>query len=46
MREGDYKVEYISFTCPKCKKKITLKIYAKTPILSIENTEHYGEDEQ
>jgi hypothetical protein len=40
MIEGNYRVEYISCTCPKCKKKIILKIYTKAPILMAEIAEN------
>lgn len=46
MREGNYRVEYISCICPKCKKEITLKFYSKVPILSVELANLYGEEEE
>ena len=43
MREDNYKVEYVFCTCPGCKKKIPLKVYAKVPILKVEIAEICGE---
>ena len=46
MIDGNYRVEYVSCTCPKCKKRITLKIYAKSPTLMLEIVEPYGEESE
>lgn len=44
MIEDNYRVEYVFCTCPACKKKIPLKVYAKVPILRVEIDETCGEE--
>ena len=42
MIQDNYRVEYVFCTCPACKKKIPLKVYAKVPILRVEIDETCG----
>ena len=35
-KKPNYRCNYISCYCPKCRENITLKIYARTPILRVD----------